>query len=121
MIFTGGKWFLLLLHWSMTTCISGLIVRLPEIISPIHYRLSLIPILEKEPRLCGYALIEIVPHTRTRTIVLNAAELAVHRIVVHPLTNSPFIYQTVHREEKGDKLAEELYEYVMKLKSSLLL
>ena len=107
MILMTVKWCVFLC-WLITT-INGLgISRLPDTISPFHYRLSLLPVLEKDPRLCGYALIDIVAHQPTNTITLNAVELVIHRIVVHPLSNSQFIYQTIHREEKGDKLTEEL-------------
>jgi hypothetical protein len=105
------KWYVFLC-WSIAT-VKGLgISRLPDIISPVHYRLSLLPVLEKDPRLCGYALIDIIAHVPTKTITLSAVELVIHRIVVHPLSNSQFIYQTVHREEKGDKLTEELYDNI---------
>lgn len=60
------------------------IVQLPHIVTPISYQLTILPVLENNPRLCGHVWIDIVAHLETGMIILHAADLTVIKAVVVP-------------------------------------
>lgn len=63
------------------------LVQLPMIVSPIHYRLTLLPILEDNPRLCGHVWIDVKARTETNMIVLHSSELKILKAIVLPLSS----------------------------------
>lgn len=58
--------------------------RLPESVSPRNYQVTLIPVMERDERLCGHVWIDIDVHHPTKEIVLHAANLVLQQIVVVP-------------------------------------
>lgn len=62
----------------------GVLVRLPESVIPVHYQLTVIPVLEQDQRLCGHVWIHISVLQPTRTLILHASELILRRIRVIP-------------------------------------
>lgn len=72
--------------WPLTLVVlAENIVQLPEIITPIHYQLTLLPILEDNIRLCGHVWIDVTARMETNLILLHAADLTVVKAVVFPL------------------------------------
>lgn len=62
------------------------LVQLPEVVSPIHYRLTLLPILDNNPRLCGHVWIDVTARMETTMIIFHATDLAVMKAIVIPVT-----------------------------------
>lgn len=60
---------------------------LPVIVSPIHYRLTLLPVLQDNPRLCGHVWIDVKARVETNLIVLHASELIIVKAIVLPLSS----------------------------------
>jgi aminopeptidase N len=63
------------------------LVQLPIIVSPIHYRLTLLPILEDNPRLCGHVWIDVKARSETNILVLHSSELKILKTIVLPLSS----------------------------------
>jgi hypothetical protein len=63
------------------------LVQLPTIVSPIHYRLTLLPILEDNPRLCGHVWIDVKARSETNMIILHSSELKILKVIVLPLSS----------------------------------
>lgn len=55
---------------------------LPKIVTPNHYQLTLLPILEDSPRLCGHVWIDVTARMETNMIILHATDLAIVKAVV---------------------------------------
>lgn len=60
--------------------------RLPQQINPHSYRLTLLPIFEDNPRLCGHVWINVTVLEATSTIVLHALNILPIEIIVHNKT-----------------------------------
>jgi len=60
-------------------------LRLPTLMTPLHYDVTLLPVLETRPRLCGHVWIDVVAHTDLRMVILNAADMDVVNVVMAPL------------------------------------
>lgn len=59
--------------------------RLPEIVTPVHYRLALLPVIESNPRLCGHVWIDVIARMTTSIIMLHASpDISVLRALVIP-------------------------------------
>jgi hypothetical protein len=79
------------------------IVQLPEIISPIHYRVTLLPILERDARLCGHVWVDFVAQMSTTMLVLHASDLSVMKVLAFPLVTNQSTYQ-----EDDQQMVEDL-------------
>ncbi len=55
--------------------------RLPDAISPVNYQLTLLPVIEDKPRLCGHVWINVTVHSSTNVIVLHGQILPVETVV----------------------------------------
>jgi hypothetical protein len=55
--------------------------RLPNAISPVNYQLTLLPVIEDKPRLCGHVWINVTVETPTNVIVLHGNILPVETVV----------------------------------------
>lgn len=77
---------------------SSNVARLPDHVTPQRYQLTLLPVLERDERLCGHVWIDIAVSQPTKSIVLHAVNLTFIRIVA------------IHRaiEEEEDELDESL-------------
>ena len=63
------------------------VVQLPTIVSPTHYRLTLLPILDNTPRLCGHVWIDVTARMETSMMIFHAAaDMTVMKTIVMPLT-----------------------------------
>jgi len=62
----------------------GVLIRLPESVIPVHYQLTVIPVMEQDQRLCGHVWIHISVLQPTKTVILHASELILRRIQVIP-------------------------------------
>ena len=61
------------------------IERLPEIVTPVHYRVAVLPIIESNQRLCGHVWIDVVARMTTSIIMLHASpDITVMRALVIP-------------------------------------
>ncbi len=57
-------------------------LRLPDVVTPNHYQITLLPILDKDPRLCGHVWITVTVQYPTKAIILNAFQLIPVEVVV---------------------------------------
>ena len=103
MITVGALQFLVFLCLCKVIVSEENIVQLAEIISPIHYRVTLLPILERDPRLCGHVWVDFVAQMSTTMMVLHASDLSVMRVVTFPLVTNQSIYQ-----EDDQQMVEDL-------------
>jgi len=55
--------------------------RLPDAVSPVNYELTLLPVIEDNPRLCGHVWINVTVHSSTNVIVLHGQILPVETVV----------------------------------------
>ena len=55
--------------------------RLPNAISPVNYQLTLLPVIEDKPRLCGHVWINVTVETPTNVIILHGNILPVETVV----------------------------------------
>lgn len=55
--------------------------RLADTITPIHYQLTLLPVIEEKPRLCGHVWINVIANSSTNVIVLHGQILPVETVV----------------------------------------
>lgn len=73
--------------------------RLPGFVTPTHYDLTLLPILEGNPKLCGYVWINVTAQEDSQFIVLNAAYIVPIEVFVYSsesqMTDSLDPYQRV--------------------------
>jgi hypothetical protein len=81
------------------------LVQLPIIVSPIHYRLTLLPILEDDSRLCGHVWIDVKARSETNIILLHSSELKILKTIVLPL--SPDINERATQYRSEDDVAVE--------------
>lgn len=91
-------------------------LRLPASVTPLHYDVTLLPVLETRPRLCGNVWIDVVAHSDHRMVVLNAADIDVANVVMVPL-NQANETQPLERTRQVeqlcfDALAEEAEEHL---------
>lgn len=54
----------------------------PTIVTPLNYSLTIIPVLETSPRLCGHVWIDVVALMATTLMIFHASGLVIHRAVV---------------------------------------
>ncbi|XP_057367851.1 thyrotropin-releasing hormone-degrading ectoenzyme-like [Daphnia carinata] len=77
--------------WSLTTVFQVManenLEPLPVIVTPIHYRLTLLPVLEDNPRLCGHVWIDVKARAETNLIVLHASDLTIIKAIVLPVSS----------------------------------
>ena len=59
-------------------------VYLPEIVTPLNYEVTLLPVLELRQRLCGHVAIDVVANNSGTSIFLNAADMNFFRVAVVP-------------------------------------
>lgn len=58
-------------------------IRLPQLVTPLNYKLTLLPIFEDNPRLCGHVWINVTVLTATDTLVLHALNILPIEIIVY--------------------------------------
>ena len=75
--------------------------RLTRFMRPIQYRVTLLPILEENPRLCGQVWIDLETLRDTNVIQLNARNMQIYLAVMGPLPEEP-------PEPSGDQSAVEM-------------
>lgn len=78
-------YFLLLVASIVTIVAPENITPLPFIVKPIHYQLTIVPVLEENARLCGHVWIDVQAELETSMIILHAVDLSVAKSVVLPL------------------------------------
>lgn len=80
------RWWLPLLRFVflVPTCAQLIVedVRLPQIATPNHYHLTILPIFEDNPRICGYVWINVTVIYPTTAIVLNAVNIIPVEVIV---------------------------------------
>lgn len=71
------------------------VIPLPEIVQPLNYTLTLLPVLDGDvPRLCGHVWIDVLARLPTTMLILHSSELDIRRTVVQRvLSASPEGYQ----------------------------
>ena len=57
----------------------------PPLVVPIHYDLALLPILARNPRLCGHVYIDIEAQNLTNVVILNGRDLEILEVSFEPL------------------------------------
>lgn len=76
-------------------------LRLPQVVSPNHYQLTLLPILDKKPRLCGHVWIKASIQAPTKAVVLNAFQIIPLEIVVVSADSVSNISETRRKVEEA--------------------
>ena len=82
--------------------------RLPTSVTPLHYDVTLLPVLETRPRLCGYVWIDVVARTDLRMVILNAADIDIKDVVMVPL-NYANETQRPDRTQRVEQLCFDAY------------
>lgn len=72
--------------------------RLPESVIPVHYQLTLLPLIEDEPRLCGHVWINVTAQSPTDLIVLHINNLLPSEVVVLEESVISYNNEKLHRD-----------------------
>ena len=80
--------------------------RLPSFVTPIHYDLTLLPVLENNPKLCGHVWINVKAQETSQFIVLNAASIVPIDVSVYISEN-----QTVNSRKPFERVEEVCFSY----------
>lgn len=73
-------------------------IRLPQLVAPLSYKLTLLPIFEDNPRLCGHVWINVTVLAPTYAIVLHALNILPVEIIVHN-KSEPISYKAAEKVE----------------------
>lgn len=57
----------------------------PPLVIPIHYDIALLPILARNPRLCGHVYIDIEARNSTNVVILNGRDLEILEVTFESL------------------------------------
>lgn len=60
----------------------------PPHVVPIHYDLAILPILARNPRLCGHVYIDIEARILTNVVILNGRDLEILEVTFEPINSN---------------------------------
>ena len=99
----GRLWKAIWLFWALAAAMEdeedG---RLPAIIRPSSYRITLFPVLEQNERLCGHVWIDLTVVKAANFVLLNAVDLNILEAVIESGDSPP------EEDPEDQKLVEDL-------------